>query len=333
MGKLIQGKWITDNLLQEAEKKQYKSEKGRFVRGNAGYRHWITQDGAAGPSGEGGFKAQEGRYHLFAAINCPWAHRTLIFRNIKKLQSVIGLSLVAPLRSDQGWVFDQENSRFKDSLYDLKAIHELYVRDDPEFTGRVTVPVLWDKHKQKIVSNESADIIRMMNSGFNHISGDDQDFYPNALQLEIDELNFTIFNDLNNGVYKTGFARTQQAYDESVVKVFSTLDELEKRLATNKYLLGETITEADWRLFPTLVRFDVAYFSAFKCNLKAIRDYPNLSAYLKDLYDQPRVSETVDLDIYRNGYHSVSPVRNPYGISPIGFNSDFAQNSALQAVS
>jgi len=325
VGKLIEGIWYTDDTLVEAEQKQYKAAQGRFVRGTAQHRNWITPNGEAGPSGRGGFKAQAGRYHLYAAINCPWAHRTLIYRQVKKLQDIIGLSLVSPLRTDQGWVFDPTQKRFSDELYDLNAIHELYVRDDPQFSGRVTVPVLWDKHTQRIVSNESSEIIRMMNSAFNLMTGDTQDFYPDHLQTDIDDLNDTIFNNLNNGVYKTGFARSQQAYDEAVTKVFSTLNDLEKRLQHNQYLLGDAITEADWRLLPTLARFDVGYFSAFKCNLKAIRDYPNLSAYLKNLYAQPGVATTIDLDIYRKGYHSKSPVRNPHGITPVGFATHFTQ--------
>lgn len=324
MGKLINGQWITDDKLKAAQAKEYKAADGQFKRGTAGFRNWVTADGSAGPSGKGGFKAEAGRYHLFAAINCPWAHRTLIYRNIKKLESVVSLSLVQPKRTAQGWVFDSNDTRFGDELYNLSAMHELYVRAVPDYNGRVTVPVLWDKKTKTIVSNESSEIIRMFNSAFNDVTGDEQDFYPDALSQDIDELNDFVFNNINNGVYKAGFARTQSAYDEAVVSVFDALDTIEARLSSQKYLLGNQITEADWRLLPTLVRFDVGYYSAFKCNLKAIRDYPNLSAYLQGLYHQPGVVSTVDFDIYRAGYHSQSDIRNPNGIVPVGFESALA---------
>ncbi|WDD97231.1 glutathione S-transferase family protein [Thalassomonas actiniarum] len=323
MGKLIDGEWLTDDKLAELEAKAYQASGGKFERGTAGFRSWVTADGSAGPSGSGGFKAEAGRYHLFAALNCPWAHRTLIYRQVKKLAGVVSLSLVAPLRTENGWVFDNHKARFRDDLYQLNAMYELYLKANPKYSGRVTVPVLWDKQKQTIVSNESSEIIRMFNGAFNPITGDEQDFYPEAQANDIDELNDYIFNHINNGVYKAGFARTQSAYDEAVTALFAALDKLELRLAQQDYLLGDKITEADWRLLPTLVRFDVGYFSAFKCNLKMLRDYPNLSRYLKALYRIPGVAETVDLDIYRSGYHSKSPLRNPHGIVPIGPLADF----------
>lgn len=322
MGKLIQGEWITDDKLKAAETAEYLRAGGKFERGTAGFRNWVTADGSAGPSGLSGFKAEAGRYHLFAALNCPWAHRTLIYRKIKKLDSIVSLSLAAPARTDQGWVFKSEDARYGDDLYGLSAAHEIYTRADADYSGRVTVPVLWDKQSQTIVSNESSEIIRMFNSAFNSITGDEKDFYPDTLAKEIDSLNDIIFNNVNNGVYKSGFARTQEAYSEAVVQLFNTLDEIEKRLSQSRYLLGDAITEADWRLLPTLVRFDVGYYSAFKCNLRAIRDYPHLSAYLKDLYVQDGVAQTVDLDVYRAGYHSQSPLRNPYGIVPVGFEPE-----------
>ena len=238
---------------------------------------------------------------------------------MKKLQNIIGLSIVAPARTDQGWVFDNTHPRFSDNLLGLDVIYKLYQQSNHQFTGRVTVPVLWDKKRGTIVSNQSAEIIRMFNSAFNDISGDYQNFYPAHLVSSIDILNDQVFNDVNNGVYKAGFARNQNAYDEAVTKLFFRLDQLEQRLSNKRFLLGNTICEADWRLFPTLVRFDVGYFSAFKCNIKAIRDYPNLSSYLKDLYRQPGIAETVDFDIYRRGYHTKSPMRNPFGIVPLGF--------------
>jgi putative glutathione S-transferase len=328
MGKLINGNWLNDEQLLAFEQQQYKEADGRFQRGTAQFRNWITADGSAGISGEGGFKAEAGRYHLFAALNCPWAHRTLIYRSVKQLENVISLSLVKPLRTDDGWVFDDENaaidSRFTDSLLGLSALHQLYVKAAPDFSGRVTVPVLWDKHQNKIVSTESSEIIRMFNSAFNEITGDQQDFYPAALAQDIDELNDYIYQNLNNGVYQTGFARTQDAYDESVVKVFAALDKLEQRLSNSKYILGDKVTEADWRLLPTMVRFDVGYFTAFKCNLRALRDYPNLSRYLQDVVNLPNVGNTIELDVYRKGYNSVSPLRNPHGIVPVGLEPAFS---------
>ena len=318
MGKLLNGQWLNDDQLRAVEALQYKQADGRFQRGTAGFRHWVTDDGRPGPSGVGGFKAEAGRYHLFAALNCPWAHRTLLYRNLKQLQDIISLSLVTPRRTEQGWVFDNASPAYRDTLYDLNALHQLYTKADSRFSGRVTVPVLWDKKTRTIVSNESAEIIRMFNTAFNDLTGDRQDFYPAALASEIDTLNDYIFANLNNGVYQAGFARTQAAYDEAVSRVFAALDRLEARLGNQAYLLGEQITEADWRLLPTLVRFDAGYYSAFKCNLKALRDYPHLSRYAQALYEAPGVAETVDVDLYRRGYHSASPLRNPLGIIPIG---------------
>lgn len=318
MGKLVHGRWLTDDELAAAEASQYAEAKGRFQRGDAKFRNWLTVSGEPGPSGDGGFPAEAGRYHLFAAINCPWAHRTLIYRVIKQLQPLISLSFVAPLRTDRGWVFDRGEQRFVDDLYDSSALYEIYLRAEPEFTGRVTVPVLWDKQRETIVSTESAEIIRMFNSAFDQITGDEQNFYPDDLADEIDELNDFVYSNLNNGVYRTGFARTQEAYNEGVAQVFMALDTLEEQLSGQRYLLGDQVTEADWRLFPTLMRFDVGYYSAFKCNVRPLRDYPNLFAYAKSLYAYPGVAETVDFDVYRRGYHSRSPHRNPHGIVPIG---------------
>lgn len=249
MGKLVEGRWLTDDALRELEAKEYENAQGRFVRGTAKFRSWVTTTGEAGPSGDAGFKAEAGRYHLFAALNCPWAHRTLIYRQVKKLQDVVGVSLVAPLRTDQGWVFDASNPRFTDELLGLEAMHQLYVKSNPDFTGRVTVPVLWDKKTQTIVSNESSEIIRMFNSAFNDVTGDAQDFYPAALAQDIDALNEWIFNTVNNGVYKAGFARTQDAYSEAVTVLFESLEKIEARLGEQTFLLGDAITEADWRLF------------------------------------------------------------------------------------
>jgi putative glutathione S-transferase len=322
MGKLIEGRWLTDAQVDAFEKQQYQENQGNFQRGTAKFRNWITADGSAGKSGVGGFKAETGRYHLFAALNCPWAHRTLIYRSIKGLEDVISCSLVKPLRNDQGWVFDK-SGRFSDDLYQLENMHSLYSKAAPDYTGRVTVPVLWDKQQKKIVSTESSEIIRMFNQAFNQITNNKEDYYPQQLAVEIDELNQFIYDNLNNGVYQAGFARSQLAYDEAVTKVFMALETIEARLSTSSFLLGEHVTEADWRLLPTLVRFDVGYYSAFKCNIKAIRDYPNLTRYLQRLVDIPGVSQTIDLDVYRKGYHSTSPLRNPHGIVPVGMSSTF----------
>lgn len=319
MGKLIEGKWFTEAELEHQIAQEYAKSGGQFQRANSkAFRNWITEEGQPGISGDGGFPAEANRYHLYAAINCPWAHRTLIYRKVKGLESVVGLSLVRPLRTDQGWVFDNQSERFKDDLFGAESLYELYQKADPQFTGRVTVPVLWDKQRQTIVSHESSEIIRMFNSAFNSITGNSDDFYLKDLAPEIDELNDYIYNNLNNGVYKTGFARTQAAYEQNVWKVFEALDTLEQRLTERTYLTGEQITEADWRLLPTLVRFDVAYFQAFKCNLRMLRDYPQLSRYLNALYRFPGVAETVDLDVYQKGYNSKSPLRNPHGIAPVG---------------
>ncbi len=322
MGKLIEGRWLTDAQVDAFEKQQYQENQGHFQRGTAKFRNWITADGSAGESGVGGFKAETGRYHLFAALNCPWAHRTLIYRSIKGLEDVISCSLVKPLRNDQGWVFDK-SGRFSDDLYQLENMHSLYSKAAPDYTGRVTVPVLWDKQQKKIVSTESSEIIRMFNQAFYQITNNKEDYYPQQLAVEIDELNQFIYDNLNNGVYQAGFARSQLAYDEAVTKVFMALETIEARLSTSSFLLGEHVTEADWRLLPTLVRFDVGYYSAFKCNIKAIRDYPNLTRYLQRLVDISGVSQTIDLDVYRKGYHSTSSLRNPHGIVPVGMSSTF----------
>ncbi len=325
MGKLVDGSWLTDEALEE--QRQYAKADGRFVRAATDFRNWVTVDGRPGPTGAGGFPAEAGRYHLYGALNCPWAHRTMIYRVVKDLRDVIGLSLASPRRSDQGWIFDADpTSRFHDPINHAHALHEIYTKAAADYTGRVTVPVLWDCQRNAIVSNESAEIIRMFNGAFNAITGNQTDYAPAALLPEIDALNDLIYRTINNGVYKTGFARTQQAYEEGVRPLFDTLDQLEARLATRRYLLGAHITEADWRLLPTLLRFDAAYYSAFRCNLRRLVDYPNLWAYTRDLYQQPGIADTVDFDVYRRGYHSKSPVRNPYGIVPIAYQADFTQS-------
>ena len=306
--------WLTDEAAEE--QKKYAGAGGRFERATSDFRHWVTSDGD--------FPAEAGRYHLYGALNCPWAHRAMIYRIVKGLTGIIGLSLAKPQRNDQGWIYDDDPaSRFHDPINKITALHELYTRAAPDYTGRVTVPVLWDCQRHTIVSNESAEIIRMFNQVFNAITGNQTDYAPPHLLDEIDALNERIFQTVNNGVYKTGFVRTQGAYDEAVTPLFETLDYLDARLANQRYLLGPQITEADWRLLPTLLRFDAAYYSAFKCNLKRLVDYPNLWPYARDLYQQPGIAEIVDFNIYRRGYHSKSPVRNPLGIIPVAYEVDF----------
>ena len=305
---------------------------GQFVRQEVTFRNWVTPDGAPGPSGEGGFKAEDVRYHLYIAINCPWAHRARIFRLLKRLEDAISMSIVAPRRTEEGWVFDDDSERFRDTLLGTANLREVYRRAVPGYDGRVTVPVLWDKERGAVVSNESAEIIRMFNSAFAAVTDQTTDYFPEPLHAEIDALNEVIYRTVNNGVYRAGFARTQEAYEEAFDALFETLDMLEARLGENRYLMGDRLTEADWRLFPTLARFDVAYHSAFKCNLRRIVDYPNLWGYTRELYQMPGITETVDFDIYRRGYHSKSPLRNPLGIIPKGPALDFTAPHGREAL-
>jgi putative glutathione S-transferase len=310
MGLMIEGVWHIE------EPDDIRAD-GRYRRGATTFRHWVTADGSAGPSGEGGFAAEAGRYHLYVAINCPWAHRTWIMRRLKGLEDVVGLSLVVPTRTDEGWVFEPEG-RFADRLLGTAALHEIYTLARPDYTGRVTVPVLFDRERRTIVNNESAEIIRMLNGAFQALAKDRTDFHPAELGAEIDAIDDRIYRTLNNGVYRAGFARTQEAYEEAFDEVFATLDWLEERLGGHRYLLGDRLTEADIRLFPTLIRFDVAYHGAFKCNLKRLIDYPNLWAYTRELYQWPGIAETVDLEVYKRGYYSRSALRNPLGTVPKG---------------
>ncbi|SRR5690554_906206 len=291
---------------------------GKFEREAARFRNWITPDGQPGPTGEGGFPAQSGRYHLYVCYACPWAHRTLIFRSLKGLAPHIGVSVVHPNMLENGWEFNREQEKTRDQLYDADYLYQLYLKAAPDYTGRVTVPVLWDQERQTIVSNESADIIRMFNSAFNHLTGNDLDFYPAALREEIDALNEEIYNNVNNGVYRAGFATTQAAYEEAFGDVFRTLDKLEARLSTQRYLIGNQITEADWRLFTTLVRFDAVYYGHFKCNLRRIKDYDNLYGYLRDLYQQPGIADTVHFDHIKQHYYYSHAGINPTRIVPLG---------------
>ncbi|NKB49796.1 MAG: glutathione S-transferase family protein [Alphaproteobacteria bacterium] len=313
MGMLVDGRWTAED---EVKAKTDKS--GRFNRAQSVFRSWVSTDGAAGPSGEGGFAAAPGRYHLYIAMNCPWAHRTALMRKLKKLDDVITLDHVLPRRDDRGWIFDNSDDGYRDTELGKDALHEVYIAADPGVTGRVTVPVLWDRERETIVNNESVEIIRMFNGAFDAFSNNDTDFYPEDLADEIDRWNELTYNTLNNGVYRSGFAQSQAAYDEAVVQVFETLDKLEAHLADNRYLCGERFTEADIRAFPTLIRFDVAYFGAFKCNLRRLMDYPHVWAYTREIYQMPGVAETCDLDIFKRGYYSPSPQRNPLGIVPLG---------------
>ncbi len=314
MGLLVKGKW-SDQWYDT------KSHNGEFVRQESRFRHWITADGQAGSSGEGGFPAESGRYHLYVSLACPWAHRTLIFRILKGLEDFVTVSIVEPLMMEEGWVFNEPG----DGLYGLHTLHEIYILANSNYTGRVTVPVLWDKQRQTIVSNESAEIIRMFNSAFNHLTENYEDYYPVALQAEIDQLNERIYHAVNNGVYRAGFSTTQAAYEKAFVELFDTLDWLEQRLSKQRYLTGNTITEADWRLFTTLLRFDAVYYGHFKTNLRRIEEYHNLSGYLRDLYQQTGVAETVDMDYIKTHYYGSHRTINPTGIVPAGPLIDFTR--------
>ncbi|TCQ27645.1 glutathione S-transferase family protein [Rhizobium sp. PP-CC-3G-465] len=311
MGMLVEGIWH-DVWYDTA------ATKGHFKRSESQFRNWVTADGSAGPTGEAGFKAEAGRYHLYVSLACPWAHRTLIFRALKGLEDLISVSVVDYLMLSKGWEFKDGPGDTQDHLFGAKALSEIYVRADPTYSGRVTVPVLWDKTQNKLVSNESADIIRMLNAAFDGLTGSTLDLYPADLRNEIDALNARIYDTVNNGVYKAGFATTQEAYAESVTAIFETLDDLEERLSTRRYLLGDRVTEADWRLFTTLVRFDPVYVGHFKCNIRRIADYPNLQGYLKDLYQTPGVAGTVDMHHIKHHYYGSHKTINPTGIVPEG---------------
>ncbi|MFK0209086.1 glutathione S-transferase family protein [Agrobacterium sp. NPDC090283] len=310
---LVDGKWTAEwHPVQATDKK------GGFVRQTSGFRNWVTPDGSAGPTGEGGFAAEAGRYHLYVALICPWASRTLIGRKLKKLEDVISVSVVEPALSDEGWKFGDYPGADRDGLNGFTYMHEAYTSADPYYTGRATVPVLWDRKTKTIVNNESADILRMLNSGFGALADNAIDLYPEELRVEIDALNDHIYPRLNNGVYRTGFATTQGAYEEAFAEVFATLDELETRLATGgPFLFGDRLTETDVRLFVTLVRFDAAYYGLFKCNLRRIADYPALQAYMMRVLNVPGVRDTVNIDHIKRGYYSIKAL-NPTRIVPVG---------------
>jgi putative glutathione S-transferase len=293
------------------------------VRRESQFRSWVTADGAPGPSGEGGFRAEAGRYHLYVSLACPWAHRTIIFRGLKGLEKLVGLSVVHWENLAQGWSFEPGPGVIPDSVNGARYLHEVYTKARPTYSGRVTVPVLWDKERATIVNNESSEIIRMFNSAFDGVGAAPGDYYPAGLRAEIDAVNARVYETLNNGVYRCGFATAQEAYDEAVVPLFGTLDWLEERLAKRHYLCGDRLTEADWRLFTTLVRFDAVYYSHFKCNLRRLADYPNLWAYTRDLYQHPGVAETVNFDHIKRHYYGSQRRVNPTGIVPRGPILDF----------
>lgn len=318
MGLLIEGRWV-DRWYDTG------ATAGRFVRRASQFRHWITPDGSPGPSGEGGFPAEAGRYHLYVSLACPWAHRTLIFRALKGLGSMVGVSVVNPLMGDRGWTFAAGEGVVADPVEGADFLYEIYLRARPGYSGRVTVPVLWDTRRDTIVSNESSEIIRMFNSAFDALGAHPGDYYPAALREEIDRINAFVYERVNDGVYKAGFAGHQQAYDEAVETLFEALDALEALLAVQRYLAGDRITEADWRLFTTLVRFDAVYHGHFKCNLRRIEDYPNLSAYLRELYQWPGVAPTVSLHHIKTHYYRSHTRINPSGIVPAGPRLDFGR--------
>lgn len=316
MGLLVEGKW-------QDQWYDTKSSGGRFQREDAGFRNWVTADGSAGPSGVGGFKAEPNRYHLYVSLACPWAHRTTIYRKLKGLEDMVSLSVVHPFMGDKGWTFAAGEGVIADPLHDADYAYEIYVAAKPDYTGRVTVPILWDKKTNTIVSNESSEIIRMFNTAFDEVGARAGNFLPTEKLAEIDEINDRVYTAVNNGVYKAGFATTQAAYEEAVTALFEALDMLEARLSQQRYLVGQTITEADWRLFTTLVRFDSVYFGHFKCNIRRIVDYPNLWGYLRELYQVPGVAETVNMTHIKQHYYGSHANINPTRIVPVGPAIDF----------
>lgn len=316
MGFLQNGKWV-DQWYDT------KSNGGHFVRKAPQFRSWVSADGAAGPSGDSGFKAEPGRYHLYVSLACPWAHRTLIFRALKGLEQMISISVVHWYMAEDGWTFDVGDGVVPDTVNAVTLMHEIYTKAMPDYSGRVTVPVLWDKQTKTIVSNESSEIIRMFNTAFDAVGAKVGDYYPPDLRSEIDSLNERIYTTVNNGVYRCGFATTQEAYEQAITPLFDTLDWLEDRLRAKRYLTGDQITEADWRLFTTLIRFDVVYVGHFKCNIRRIADYPNLSEYLRDLYQQPGIAKTVNLEHIKKHYYESHETINPSRVVPKGPVVDF----------
>ena len=316
MGLLQDGKWVDQWYDTE-------SSGGHFVRKASQFHSWVTLYGTAGPSGDGGFKAESGRYHLYVSLACPWAHRTLIFRALKELEQMISVSVVHWYMAEDGWTFAAGDGVLPDTVNDAQLMHEVYTKAMSDYSGRVTVPVLWDKQTKTIVSNESSEIIRMFNSAFDGIGAKAGDYYPPDMRSETDSLNERIYATVNNGVYQCGFATTQAAYQEAVTPLFDTLDWLEDRLRSKRYLTGDQITEADWRLFTTLIRFDAVYVGHFKCNIRRIADYPNLSEYLRDLYQQPGIAKTVNMEHIKRHYYESHETINPSRVVPQGPVIDF----------
>jgi glutathionyl-hydroquinone reductase len=317
VGLLVDGQW--HDVWYDT-----KASQGRFVRTEAQFRNWVTADGSAGPSGRGGFRAEPGRYHLYVGFACPWAHRTLIMRKLKGLESMIGVSAVNCYMGAEGWTFAPGPETIADSVNHVERLYELYTLADPTYSGRATIPILWDKHQRTIVSNESSEIIRMLNSAFDGVGAQGSDFYPAELRAQIDELNEFIYPNLNNGVYRAGFATTQDAYEEAATGVFAALDRLEGQLAVNRYLTGPRLTEADIRLFTTLIRFDPVYHGHFKCNRRRIVDYPNLWGFVRDVYQLPGIAETVHVDFIKRHYYGSHANLNPSRIVPIGPDLNYA---------
>ena len=315
MGLLVDGVWQDDVS---------RTKDGHFVRPTTQFRNWVTPDGSPGPAGEGGFEAEPGRYHLYVSLACPWAHRTVIFRKLKALESVISLSVVSPDMGRDGWTFDTAAGSSGDAVNGKSKLSEVYVLAEPRYTGRVSVPMLWDKQRKTIVNNESSEIIRMLNSAFGAHTNVHTDYYPAQLRTEIDRLNDLVYPNVNNGVYRAGFASSQAAYEQAFRNLFDTLDEMEQILSRQRYLAGAQLTEADWRFFPTLIRFDAVYYSHFKCNWRHITEYPNLSNYLRDLYQVPGIAETVSLEQIKRHYYWSQRHVNPTGIVPVGPQLDFA---------
>jgi len=325
MGLLVDGKWV--DRWYDTD-----STGGRFARSESQLRNWITPDGSAGPSGEGGFKAEPGRYHLYVSLACPWAHRTLVMRKLKGLEDMVGVSIVNPYMGENGWSFEPGPGVVADPVGGADYLYQVYLRARPDYSGRVTVPVLWDLERGTIVNNESSEIIRMFNSAFDGVGARPGDYAPAELLPEIDAINARIYDTVNNGVYKAGFATRQETYEEAVTQLFATLDELEAKLSRQRYLVGERITEADWRLFTTLVRFDAVYYGHFKCNLRRLVDYPALWAYTRELYQWPGIADTVDFGHIKGHYYRSHPTINPTRIVPLGPVIDFDEPHGREAL-
>ena len=315
MGLLVKGQWVDQWYDTDAND-------GEFARSESQFRNWVTKDGSAGPTGDAGFKAEAGRYHLYVSLACPWAHRVLILRRLKGLESMISVSVVNPLMAEHGWTFDEAPGVIGDPINNARYMYQIYTATDPNYSGRVTIPVLWDKQQHCIVNNESAELIRMLNSAFDDIGATPGDYYPHALRGDIDKLNAKIYPNVNNGVYMAGFATTQRAYEQAVMPLFATLDELDQHLSHHRYLASEQITEADWRLFTTLIRFDAVYYSHFKCNIKRIADFPNLSGYLRELYQWLGIKDTINMAHIKQHYYRSHLNINPTGIVPVGPDLD-----------